>query len=60
LVLGNLGRDEEAIASWDKALEFNPNRYETWYNRSIALTNLGRIEQANASMQQAEAIKQLP
>jgi tetratricopeptide (TPR) repeat protein len=44
---------EEAIASYDKALQFNPAKHEAWYNRGIALSNLGRYEEAIASYDQA-------
>ncbi|MBD2604777.1 tetratricopeptide repeat protein [Scytonema hofmannii FACHB-248] len=40
------GRYEEAIASYDKAIEIKPDFYEAWLYRGEALTNLGRIEEA--------------
>jgi tetratricopeptide (TPR) repeat protein len=55
--LRNLGRLEEAIASYDKALEFKPDSYEAWYNRGYALGNLGRGEEAIASYEKALEIK---
>ena len=58
---GNLwvaGSDyEEAITSYDNALEIKPDNHEAWYNRGIALFNLGRIEEAIASYDQALKIK---
>jgi tetratricopeptide (TPR) repeat protein len=30
---------EEAIASYDKALEIKPDYHEAWYNRGFALGN---------------------
>ena len=44
-----LGKFEEAIASYDRALEIKPDKHEAWYNRGIALHNLGRFEQAIVS-----------
>jgi tetratricopeptide (TPR) repeat protein len=44
---------EEAIASYDKALEFKPDYHEAWNNRGIALGNLGRWEEAIASFDKA-------
>ncbi|BDA65900.1 hypothetical protein CAL7716_000660 [Calothrix sp. PCC 7716] len=44
--LGQLGRFEEAIASYDKAVEIKPDFYEAWNNRGNALRNLERFEEA--------------
>ncbi|MFM6515776.1 MAG: TPR end-of-group domain-containing protein, partial [Microcystis panniformis] len=44
---------EEAIASYDRALEIKPDYHEACNNRGIALGNLGRFEQAIASYDQA-------
>jgi tetratricopeptide (TPR) repeat protein len=44
---------EEAIASYDKALEFKPDDHQAWYNRGIALDDLGRYEEAIASFDRA-------
>ena len=43
----------KAIASYDKALEFKPDKDEAWNNRGIALGNLGRLEEAIASYDKA-------
>jgi tetratricopeptide (TPR) repeat protein len=58
LALWNLGRYEEAIASYDKAVEIKPDKHEAWYNRGLALGNLGRYEQAVASHERALKIRQ--
>ncbi len=55
--LGNLGRFEEAIASYDEALKFKPDYNRAWNNRGIALGNLGRFEEAIASNNQALKFK---
>ena len=47
----------KAIASYDKALEIKPDKDEAWYNRGIALGNLGRLEEAIASYDKALEIK---
>ncbi|MGA7937282.1 MAG: tetratricopeptide repeat protein, partial [Kovacikia sp.] len=39
--LSGLGRKEEAIASYDKALEIKPDDDAAWYNRGYALMKLG-------------------
>jgi tetratricopeptide (TPR) repeat protein len=46
-----------AIASYDRALEFKPDKHEAWHNRGFALGNLGRYEEAIASYDQALEIK---
>ncbi|MCA2623843.1 MAG: tetratricopeptide repeat protein, partial [Microcystis sp. M19BS1] len=48
---------EQAIASYDRALEIKPDKHEAWYNRGVALGNLGRFEQAIASYDRALEIK---
>ena len=57
VALGDLGRHEEAIASFDKALEIKPDNDQAWYNRGIALDNLGSYQEAIASYNQALEIK---
>ena len=52
-----MGRLEEAIASYDKALEFKPDYDDAWYNRSNVLHQLGRLEEARASHNKAREIK---
>ncbi|MEH2384731.1 MAG: tetratricopeptide repeat protein [Nostoc sp.] len=44
---------EAAIASYDQALKFQPDYHEAWYNRGIALDDLGRFEEVIASYDQA-------
>ena len=46
----------EAVASYDKAIAINPNDANTWYNRGIALNNLGRYSDAVDSYDRAIAI----
>jgi tetratricopeptide (TPR) repeat protein len=46
-----------AIASFDKALEIEPDDAEAWYNRALALYNLGRIEEAATSFDKAVKLK---
>jgi len=55
--LWDLGRYEEAIASYDKALQINPDDDASWYFRGIALGELGRYEEAIASYDQYLQIK---
>ena len=43
----------EALISWEKALELNPNLAEAWHNRGSALGRLGDYKQALQSFEQA-------
>ena len=55
--LRNLGLDEEALASYEQAVEIQPDYYTAWYNRGNTLGTLGRYEEALASYDKALAIK---
>jgi Flp pilus assembly protein TadD len=48
---------EEAISSYDKAVEFKPDLHQAWYNRGISLGNLGRYEEAISSYDKAVEFK---
>ncbi|WP_226585312.1 tetratricopeptide repeat protein, partial [Microseira wollei] len=48
---------EASIASLDQALKIKPDLHQAWYNRGIALKNLGRLEEAIAAYDQALKIK---
>ncbi|MCA2701472.1 MAG: tetratricopeptide repeat protein [Microcystis sp. M179S2] len=57
-LIHQMGKEyEQAIASWDRALEFKPDYHEAWNNRGNALGNLGRFEEAIASYDRALEIK---
>ncbi|NEO99600.1 MAG: CHAT domain-containing protein [Symploca sp. SIO2E9] len=57
LVLSDLGREEEAIASYNQALKFKSDSYESWNNRGNDLSDLGRKEEAIDSYNQALKFK---
>ena len=57
IVLRDLGRPTEALASYDKALEIRPNSAEVLNNRGIVLRDLRRLAEALASHDEALAIK---
>ncbi len=44
--LDDLGRNEEAIASYDQALKFKPDYHQAWYNKACYYALKGNIEQA--------------
>lgn len=47
-----LDRDEEAIASYDRAIQIKPD-YDTWHEKGLSLTRLQRYEEAIASYDKA-------
>lgn len=50
------GEFSQAISSWEKALNINPNLSEAWHNRGSALGRLGDYEAAVESFQSALTI----
>lgn len=50
------GEFEQAIASWEKALNINPYLSEAWHNRGSALGRLGKYQEAVESFQKALTI----
>jgi tetratricopeptide (TPR) repeat protein len=55
--LYELGRYEEAIASYDRAISIKPDYYGAWYNRGISLYELGIYEEAIANYDRTISIK---
>ncbi len=55
--MGKLEKYEEAIASYDKAIELKSDHYSTWNNRGWALANLEIYEDAIASYDKAIEIE---
>ncbi|MDB9493929.1 tetratricopeptide repeat protein [Spirulina major CS-329] len=51
------GRYEEAIASWDRAIQLKPDYHQAWGNRGLGLKNLKRYEEAIASYGRAVELK---
>ncbi|HAC62764.1 MAG TPA: hypothetical protein DCF68_04330, partial [Cyanothece sp. UBA12306] len=48
--LGRLGRYEEAIASYDKALEIQPDYHEAIDNRQIAMDNIKSVSNSGGKI----------
>jgi tetratricopeptide (TPR) repeat protein len=46
VVLGRLGRNAEAIASYDRALAAAPDSVDAWYGRGMTLLAIGRRQEA--------------
>jgi protein O-GlcNAc transferase len=57
VVLGRLGRNTEAIASFDRALAAAPNSAEAWYGRGMTLLAMNRPQQAIKSLERVLAAK---
>jgi len=55
-VLGDLGRNKEAITSYNRSLQINPNLSQAWYNLGVELGRLGRYEEAVTSFDKAVQI----
>ena len=51
------GKYEEAIKSYDRAIEIDPKKTEAWYNRGDSLGKLGRHEEAIKSYDRAIEIE---
>lgn len=55
LSLAMIGRAEDALAAFDRALERNPNYVEALLNRGVLALRLGRDEEARRDFARAEA-----
>jgi len=53
-----LGRHEEALEAYEKAIEINPNAWGVWYQKAKSLNALGRHEEALEALEKVEKIKQ--
>ena len=51
--LSNLGKCQEAIACYDRALEINPGDAETWYNKGNVFKKLGKPQDEMACYDKA-------
>ncbi|HXE56804.1 MAG TPA: tetratricopeptide repeat protein [Gemmatimonadales bacterium] len=50
-----LGRNEEALPHYDRAIELNPRYFEAHIHRGLALNELGRSEEAQDAFRRAAA-----
>ena len=53
VALQYLGRNEDALVSFDEAVQLDETFKEAWHDRALALYHLGRLEQALTSVQKA-------
>ncbi len=56
-LLMQLGKHQDAVASFDRAIALNPDHAEAYNNRGIALCNLARFDDGIASFNEALAKK---
>jgi len=54
IALCGMGKNEEALIYFDRALAFNPVNACIWYNKAIALRNLGRYKEADECITMAD------
>ena len=59
-MLENLGRDEEAVESYRKAIEIEPESVWYWTRLGPALERLDRIEEAAQAYRKATALEPKP
>jgi superkiller protein 3 len=57
LVLWQLEQHEEAIASFDRAIQIRSDEYQAWYFRGWALVQLRRNDEASACFDKVIEIK---
>jgi tetratricopeptide (TPR) repeat protein len=55
VVLGRLGRDAAAVASFDRALAAAPGSIDAWYGRGMTLVAMNRPQQAIKSFERVAA-----
>lgn len=56
-ILSKLGREKEAVTSYNRAIELMPDDEVIWFNRGTSLTRLGQHEEATQSYEKAIELK---
>ncbi len=54
--LNGLGKYEEAIRAYDKAIMIAPNDADTWYRKGLILKLIGQTEDADAAFEKAKEL----
>ena len=57
MILEKLGKYEEAIAAYDRALQINSDYYPAWFNQGIVLGKVGRYEESLAAHNKTVELK---
>ena len=52
-----MGKYDQAVASYDRALQYKPHDHQIWYSRAKALELWGNFTEAIASYDQALALR---
>ncbi len=52
----NLGKDDEALKAFEKAIEIDPNYAKAWCNKGTDLGHLGRNTEADAAFTKAKEL----
>ena len=55
--LAELGKDEEALQAYNRAIDIKPDYSEAWNNKGITLVKLDKVEEALQAFDKAIAIK---
>jgi Flp pilus assembly protein TadD len=53
MALGRMGRTEQALAQFDLAIRYRPDRAAAWANRGLLLATLGRNDEAASDFRRA-------
>ena len=48
-----MGKSDEAIKAYDKAIEINPLNSAAWYNKAVTLDNLNKFDDAMKAYEKA-------
>src|SRR5271157_4926196 len=56
VALYGLGKYNEVIQAFDKAIQLKPDDADAWYNNGIALKALGRTTESNAAFAKAKEL----
>ncbi len=54
VALDKLGKHEDAIKYFDKAIEIDPKFSNAWLNKGVALDKLGKDEEARESYEKSK------
>jgi Flp pilus assembly protein TadD len=50
---GCLGKNEDAIAAYDKALQLDPGHAEVWFNKGVLLKKIGMSREATQCIEKS-------
>ena len=56
IALSFLGKDNEALEAYDKAIPIDPNDVDTWHEKGLSLKKLGKDKDANKCFDKAKQL----